>query len=165
MRDGFAGCHPAVNALFFALVLAGAMMLDHPVCLAISLCGGAACHLSLTGRRQTGRALCYVLPVMVLAAAVNPAFSHAGATILTYLPSGNPLTLESLAYGLGAGAMLGGVMLWFACCTKVMTADKLVYLFGRAAPALSLVLSMTLRFVPRFTRAAAPGRPGPAGPE
>lgn len=152
MRDGFAGCHPAVNALFFALVLAGAMMLDHPVCLAISLCGGAACHLSLTGRRQTGRALCYVLPVMVLAAAVNPAFSHAGATILTYLPSGNPLTLESLAYGLGAGAMLGGVMLWFACCTKVMTADKLVYLFGRAAPALSLVLSMTLRFVPLFRR-------------
>ena len=46
--------------------------------------------------------------------------------------------------------MLGGVMLWFACCTKVMTADKLVYLFGRAAPALSLVLSMTLRSVPRF---------------
>lgn len=152
MRDGFAGCHPAVNALFFALVLAGAMMLDHPVCLAISLCGGVACHLSLAGRRQTGRAVGYVLPVMVLAAAVNPAFSHAGATILTYLPSGNPLTLESLAYGLGAGAMLGGVMLWFACCTKVMTADKLVYLFGRAAPALSLVLSMTLRFVPRFTR-------------
>ena len=33
-----------------------------------------------------------------------------------------------------------------------MTADKLVYLFGRTAPALSLVLSMTLRFVPRFSR-------------
>ena len=44
------------------------------------------------------------------------------------------------------------MMLWFACCTKVMTADKLVYLFGRAAPALSLVLSMTLRFVPLFRR-------------
>lgn len=155
MRDGFAGCHPAVNALFFALVLAGTMILDHPLLSGhLPVRGGGLPPIS--GRAAAdGRPLGYVLPVMVLAAAVNPAFSHAGATILTYLPSGNPLTLESLAYGLGAGAMLGGVMLWFACCTKVMTADKLVYLFGRAAPALSLVLSMTLRFVPRFTGSCA----------
>lgn len=33
-----------------------------------------------------------------------------------------------------------------------MTTDKFVELFGRAAPSLSLVLSMTLRFVPRFRR-------------
>ena len=33
-----------------------------------------------------------------------------------------------------------------------MTSDKFIYLFGRAIPALSLVLSMTLRFVPRFRR-------------
>ena len=31
-----------------------------------------------------------------------------------------------------------------------MTSDKFVYLFGRIIPALSLVLSMTLRFVPKF---------------
>ena len=31
-----------------------------------------------------------------------------------------------------------------------MTSDKFIYLFGRVAPALSLVLSMTLRFVPQF---------------
>jgi len=31
-----------------------------------------------------------------------------------------------------------------------MTSDKLVYLFGRVIPALSLILSMALRFVPRF---------------
>ena len=33
---------------------------------------------------------------------------------------------------------------------QVMTTDKFVYLFGRIIPALSLVLSMALRFVPRF---------------
>ena len=31
-----------------------------------------------------------------------------------------------------------------------MTSDKFVYLFGRLIPALSLVLSMALRFVPKF---------------
>ena len=32
-------------------------------------------------------------------------------TILTYLPTGNPLTLESVLYGLAAGAMLCAVLL------------------------------------------------------
>ena len=90
--------------------------------------------------------------MVLLATAVNPAFSHRGATVLAYLPSGNPLTLESIAYGVGAGAMLAAVLLWFSCFSQVMTTDQLVYLFGRIIPALALVLSMTLRFVPRFTR-------------
>ena len=73
-----------------------------------------------------------------------------GATILAYLPSGNPLTLESIAYGFAAAAMLAAVVLWFSCWNTVMTSDKLMHLFGRVVPALSLLLSMTLRFVPRF---------------
>ena len=75
---------------------------------------------------------------------------HEGETILTYLPSGNPLTLESIVYGFAAAAMLAGVICWFSCYNAVMTSDKFVYLFGRVIPALSLVLSMTLRFVPKF---------------
>lgn len=46
--------------------------------------------------------------------------------------------------------MLCAVLLWFVCYNRVLTSDKFVYLFGRVIPALSLVLSMTLRFVPRF---------------
>ena len=41
-------------------------------------------------------------------------------------------------------------MLWFSSYNEIMTSDKFVYLFGRVIPALSLVLSMTLRFVPKF---------------
>mgnify|MGYP001140399782 CR=1 FL=1 len=88
----------------------------------------------------------------LLAALVNPAFVHQGVTILTYLPSGNPLTLESILYGLAAALLLASVVLWFRCFSTVMTSDKFIYLFGRVIPALSLVLSMTLRFVPRFRR-------------
>ena len=46
--------------------------------------------------------------------------------------------------------MFIAVLLWFSCYNKVMTSDKFVYLFGRVIPALSLVLSMVLRFVPMF---------------
>ena len=86
----------------------------------------------------------------LLAAVVNPAFNHAGVTIIMYLPGGNPLTLESILYGLAASGMLLAALLWFSCVTAVLTTDKFVYLFGRIAPALGLVLSMTVRFVPRF---------------
>ena len=92
----------------------------------------------------------WLLPVMALAAVMNPAFTHQGMTILTYLPSGNPLTLESILYGLAAAGLLASVILWFSSFSEVMTSDKFIYLFGRVAPALSLVLSMTLRFVPQF---------------
>ena len=152
MGDAFSRYHPLVNFLFFALVLAYSMVLMHPVCLAVSLTGALVYAGELGGRRALAGHLKFALPVLLLAAIVNPAFNHAGVTILTYLPSGNPLTLESILYGLAAGAMLCAVVLWFVCVTDVITSDKVVYLFGRIIPALSLLLSMTLRFVPQFTR-------------
>lgn len=152
MRDTFSDCHPAVNFAYFALVLAFSMTLMHPVCLLISLTG-ACCYLArLHGLRELGHSARWLVPMALLAALVNPAFVHQGVTILTYLPSGNPLTLESILYGLAAGTMLCAVVLWFLCFNRVITSDKFVYLFGRVIPALSLVLSMTLRFVPLFRR-------------
>lgn len=147
-RDAFSGYHPLVNFLFFALVLGGTMVFMHPVSLCISLAGALGYSIYLKGWKRGS--LPVLLPMMLMAAILNPAFNHEGMTILTYLPSGNPLTLESIAYGIAAGGMLAAVILWFSCYTEVMTSDKFVYLFGRILPALSLLLSMTLRFVPRF---------------
>ena len=126
------------------------MCLMHPVCLCISLLSSGIYYIYLKGRRGLRFMLGAVLPMMLMAAVLNPAFNHQGATILTYLPSGNPLTAESLLYGAAAAAMLAAVVVWFGCYTEIMTSDKFVYLFGRIIPALSLILSMTLRFVPRF---------------
>ena len=148
--DTFSGYHPLVNFLYFALVLVFSMCLMNPACLAISLAAAFAYNLYLNGRRALKLALCVMLPLLLLTAVINPAFNHQGATILTYLPSGNPLTLESIIYGLAAASMLIAVILWFGCYSAVLTSDKFVYLFGRLIPALSLVLSMTLRFVPKF---------------
>lgn len=149
-RDTFSSYHPMVNFLYFALVLVFSMFFLHPVSLIFSLACAACYNRYLNGPKALRFQLLYLLPMAVLAAVINPAFNHQGVTLLTYLPSGNPLTLESILYGAAAGAMLATVILWFSCYTAVMTSDKFVYLFGRAIPSLSLVLSMTLRFVPRF---------------
>lgn len=150
--DAFSELHPIVNFLFFALVIAFSMLLMHPVCLAVSLLSSLAYGERLRGEKALRLALCALLPMALLAAIVNPAFSHEGVTMLCYLPSGNPLTLESMLYGAAAGVMLSACVMWFSCVNEVITSDKLVYLIGRFVPALSLLLSMALRFFPRFLR-------------
>lgn len=149
-RDTFSGFHPIINFLYFGFVFVFTMCLMNPACLAVSLVSALTYAIYLNGRKAVRFSLIYMLPMMLMAALINPAFNHEGGTILTYLPSGNPLTLESILYGVAAAAMLAAVITWFSCYTAVMTSDKFVYLFGRIIPALSLVLSMTLRFVPKF---------------
>lgn len=149
-RFVLADCHPAVGFLYFALVLLFGMTLTHPVCLLISLLGAGLCVVRLCGARGVRFTLRFALPLLLIAAVANPLFNHAGRTVLAYFPSGNPLTLESILYGAASGGILVTALLWFRAYNTVMTSDKLLCVFGRIIPSLSLLLSMTLRFVPRF---------------
>lgn len=148
-RDTFSSCHPAVNFVYFGLVLAFTMFGVHPVILVTSLLCSLLYAGNLNGWRAVGYSFLLLLPMILLAIIINPAFNHAGVTILLYLPTGNVLTLESILSGISAAILLAAVVFWFSCYTAVMTSDKFVYLFGAIIPALSLVLSMTLRFVPK----------------
>lgn len=150
MNHSFSHYHPVVNFTYFALVLICAMFFMHPVCLAVSLMCSFAYSVQLNGKRALKFNLVYMLPLLLVSALLNPAFNHEGITVLAYLPDGNPLTLESVAYGIAAACMIVSVISWFSCYNAVMTSDKFLYLFGRIIPALSLIFSMVLRFVPRF---------------
>ena len=149
-KDAFSGFHPLVNMLYFVAVIGFAMFFMHPISLGISLVSAFAYAVYLNGRRAVRMGLLFMLPMLLLTASLNPLFNHGGSTILTYLPNGNPLTLESTIYGIAAATMLITVISWFSCFNAVMTSDKFVYLLGRFIPALSLILAMALRFVPRF---------------
>lgn len=149
-QDAFSGCHPAISFLYFAAVILISMFLSHPILLAFSFSGALAYSVVLKGwRRVVKFNLMLTLPAMVVIAFINPAFNHYGVTSLFYLRTG-PVTLEAVVYGLVLASMLFIAILWFTCYNVVMTTDKFVYLFGRLVPALSLVLSMVFRFVPRF---------------
>ena len=150
MKDTFESYHPLITFVYFGTVFAGVLAFPHPLAQAISLLCSLVYAIRQEGRAAAGFALKFCLPMLLLTAILNPAFSHGGVTILAYLPTGNPLTLESILYGLSAGVMLACALLWFRSFNRVVTSDKFVYLFGRILPVLSLVLSMTLRFVPRF---------------
>ena len=150
MTDPFSEYHPAVGFVFFLAVIGITSFANHPLIGLISLAAGVVYSLiSAPGRQK--RLLFGILPLMLLTALVNPLFSHEGATIIAYFPNGNPLTLESIICGLASALTLAAVVCWFGAFSRVMTSDKFVWLFGRIIPVLSLLLSMTLRFVPRFT--------------
>ena len=149
MTDRFSECHPAVGFIFFAAVIGITCFVDHPLVALISL-GSGIVYLLLSAPGRQKNMLIGIIPLMLMTALVNPLFSHEGATILAYFPNGNPLTLESLICGLSSALTLAAVVCWFAAFSRVMTSDKFVWLFGRIVPVLSLLLSMTLRFVPRF---------------
>ena len=149
-NETFSGYHPGVNLAFFVAVIGMTMFIMQPVFLVISLVCGCAYLLYLQGRQGMLRQVGYLLPVPLSMAVMNPLFNHEGMTILAYLPNDNPITLEAICYGIASAAMMGASIVWFNCCNVVFTSDKIIYLFGRIIPAMSLLISMTLRFVPRF---------------
>lgn len=145
----FKKMHPAVNFLFFLFTIGFAMVFMHPLYLALSFLCAVMSRTFAVGKPRA-KNIIYTVILFISASLVTPVFSHEGVTILTYLPSGNPLTAESILYGISASFMLITVLLWFTSFNTVMTSDKIVYLAGRLAPSLSLIFSMCLRFVPRF---------------
>ena len=151
--DAFSTHHPAVTLTFFVGVIVLCVLVQQPVVQAVGLMGAVLYYLCLRGR-NAWRLLVAMALALVMLAAINPLFNTLGDTVLfTYLGT-RPYTLEALAYGASTATMFVSVMLWFACYAQVMSTDKFTYLFGRRAPALTLVLTMTLRLVPSYARKA-----------
>ena len=150
MKNAFSGIHPAVGFAFFAAVLTLTMLYMHPVLLAVSLFASASYVWLLKGTHRFLKTLLYLVPVVLLMTVFNALFNHAGVTPLMYLHNGNAVTAEALTFGAFAAVMFSAVILWFSCFNDIMTTDKLMYLFSRLGPSISLLLSMALRFAPRF---------------
>ena len=64
--DVFGSCHPAVNFLYFVLVIAFSMCLTHPVCLLLSVCGAVIYHAVLLGPRSLRKSAVWMVPMAVL---------------------------------------------------------------------------------------------------
>jgi energy-coupling factor transport system permease protein len=122
----------------------------HPVYLGISLISSLVYSIYLRGRKAARFSLLFMLPMMLLAAIVNPPSTtrRDNALLSTVRQSADAGEHRLRQRSSGDAA---SVVIWFTCYNEIMTSDKFVYLFGRVIPALSLVLSMTLRFVPKFS--------------
>ncbi len=147
----FSGYHPLTLLIYFLSVLMTAMFLWNPVIQLEALLGAGLFAAMLQNGKETAGDILFYIPLFIMAALANPLFSHNGVTILFFM-NGNPVTAEAFIYGIALAVTLIAVLLWCKCYSIIMSSDKFIYLFGRAIPKLSLVLSMALRFVPLFKR-------------
>lgn len=143
----FSGCHPAVNIIFYAFSIGITMFSLEPAFLGVTTVFAWAYSILLKGARQIKTNLFFLVPIVVIMTVINGLFTHNGATVLFFV-NGGRITLEAIAYGTAAALLLGAIIVWFASFNVIMSSDKLIYLFGKAAPVLGLTLSMVFRFIP-----------------
>ncbi len=143
----FAGYHPAVNLLFYAFAAGIAMFSTRPLFIGIAFVCSWGYSVLLGGSRAIKTNIMFLVPAIVIMMVINTLFTHDGETVLFYL-NGNRITLEALFYGAAAAFVLTTVIVWFASFNIIMSSDKFIYLFGKAAPVLGLTLSMIFRFIP-----------------
>lgn len=150
---GFEKCHPAVNFIYFTTMIAGMIVFQHPIFLLISF----VCAFIYSIKRNGWKAVMFnavLLPLVAAFALYYSSYNHFGVTVLQQNMIGNNMTLESFVYGFVLGLVIAGVLIWFSCVYSVFTTDKVVYLFGKVSPRLSLFLSIFLRMVPRIKKEA-----------
>lgn len=148
---GFDSYHPAILLAFFTGAIVFCVIVQQPLFQAAGFVSAALCLICLRGR-EGWKTVAAMLAVAAVLACLNPLFNTGGETVLFRYFGGRPYTLQALAYGASTGCMFATVMLWFACYNRMVTSDKLTYLFGGIAPAVTLTLTMVLRLVPGYQR-------------
>ncbi|MDE6024183.1 MAG: energy-coupling factor transporter transmembrane protein EcfT [Lachnospiraceae bacterium] len=148
-ETAFAQINPMVCFIYIIGAMALCMFTIHPVAGFAVLFMTLLCYVNVCGRVVLKK-LPLLLVVYMILSLSNPVFNTRGETILFTYFGGRPFTLEALCYGMVLSAMFISVMLLFGIYNRMMTSEKLIYIFGGLAPNMGLILSMVLRFVPHY---------------
>lgn len=157
----FGTYHPAITFLYFFVVILFSCHFQHPVMLGISIVFSFIYSSYLNARKKQYSNAGYGILVILIRMTAVTLFvflfawyysygHHFGMTYLRKNFVGNYITLESYAYGLSIGIRGISVILWLSCVHHIMTTDKIVYLFGRISPRLSLYFAILFRLVPNI---------------
>ena len=107
----------------------------------------------LQGKKAIKTFFAFLLPFTILIGLFNMAFTSYGIDVLFSISNKN-FTAEGLAYGLCQGVMFSSVIVWLSSYSYVLSSDKFMSVFSKLAPNLTLVLIMTLSFIPRLRKNA-----------
>lgn len=149
-NNGFSGFHPIVTFIFFIIVIATVVTIQHPFYIAVSSLAGLFYYFILNGRKGIKPVL-LLIPVTIVITVINPIFNTYGEHIIFHLFK-RPYTVEALIYGVVLAGIFADMMIWFGCYNAVLTGDKFTCLFGRIIPSISLLLVMIFRMIPAFIR-------------
>ncbi len=148
----FAEYNPLTVFVHFMAVIVVAMFISNPILLTEVLMGSIVFY-KITFGKIAGKTLLFWTVLFVSITLINPLISHNGVTVLFFL-NGQAITLEALLYGWNNALMILSVFIAFLSFSEIMTADRIMYLFGKISPKIALFLSLTLRYIPLLRRQA-----------
>ena len=140
----FENYHPAINFIFFAFVFVTSSCFDNPIFLFVGYFSSFVYSVKLGKMKALKINLIYI-PFIFFYALWYSYYNHFGVTVLTHNFIDNSITLEAVIYGGVIGVKTACVLMWFSCFLKIFTTDKIIYLFAKISPKLSLILSIFLR--------------------
>ena len=89
----------------------------------------------------------FFIPMSIIIIILNPLISHIGTTHI-HIIEGFFITLEALMYGILMSLSLLIILLLFASYNKAVNYQEMLYLFSKRFPNISIVIIMSLRFIP-----------------
>lgn len=139
--------HPLILFVNLCLILGFTACSMNPYLVFLSYAGSLTALIIFGGRAEIKGAAVRLIFFLVFSVFLQGLFSHNGMTVLFYINS-QPVTLESLWFGVVMAHLLVAGFQWFLVFNRWMDSEHIMYLFGRISPKTALLFSMILRFVP-----------------
>lgn len=140
MSGGFYSVHPLPALIYYAGAILLIFLFDHPLFLVTSCLSALLIWRLVDPHSEKRRFLISYLFMASMVIILNPLFNHRGATILFYLFDQH-ITLEATVYGLLMGVILLSVFITFQSFNRILSADKMIYLFVPVLPRSTLVFA------------------------
>lgn len=139
--------HPVSLFIYAFSLIIMSIIFFNPYLIATSILLSLVNALIFSSKKAVFKSLIFISLFSLVVAVFNPLVSHNGKTTLFYFFS-QPFTLEALFYGACSGCMIISVVLWFILYNELVSPEKFLFIFSRFAPAFSMVVTMTQRFIP-----------------
>lgn len=144
----FEKINPIVLMFFYASVTIISMFATNPFIILISFISSVCFYANIADTKQFLKDIRFYFILFLIITFTNPLICQKGSTVLFYIFKIG-ITFESIVYGIYISGLIITVMTWFKTYNVIMTNDKSMYVFSKILPKTSMVLTVSLRFVPR----------------
>ncbi len=149
--------HPATTLAYLAVIVAGAVVLSHPLfllALFISIFAVLVASGGMENWLQGGRFFFVLMAMLVL---INTLVNNLGATVLLWGPvlpglGRITVTLETLVFALIMGIRLITVFTAFMLYNLTINPDRALSLFARFFPRSALLMALTTKTIPYLSQ-------------
>lgn len=150
-RRGLGLIHPWFAFIYLVMALILTMCSVNPILIFLSLFAASLYEIHLQGWMKYIRYIPWLILIIIITTIGNMLISHNGMHVL-FLVNDNRITVEAGMYGAVFGLMFAAAFLWCDIMQRMITGEKLTFMFGSFAPSLGLVISMTLHYIPMLRR-------------